>query len=609
MSQFPRAIGASTLFLVAALAVGALTPSVAAQEPETPPRQLEPAFKWDPNDPRIGLRAGYMDAGEAIRGLTKLASVPRPEGFFNPAQIGDGGYSNTDLAFRGNLLFQGNYHGFQAFDVADPRNPKLVMSVVCPGGQGDVSVYGNLLFMSVEQTRGRADCGTGGVADTVSAERFRGVRIFDISDMANPKQVALVQSCRGSHTHTLVTDPKDASNVYVYISGTSSVRPAAELAGCSGAEPEADPNTSLFRIEVVQVPVARPQDARIVNAPRIFADDSGNIAGLWRGGNHGEGTQTSRRTHQCHDITAYPAIGLAAGACSGNGILLDISDPVNPRRIDEVTDPNFAYWHSATFSNDGRTVIFTDEWGGGRGARCRATDPPTWGADAIFSVENRKLELKGYYKLPVPQTAMENCVAHNGSIIPVPGRDIKVQAWYQGGLSMFDFSDPANAKEIAFFDRGPLSDSALYTGGYWSVYWFNGKIYGAEIERGIDVFELSPSAELSQNEIDAAKLISTRDFNAQLQPQIAYPAAYPVARAYLDQLERSGALTANRIGAARTMLERAESGRGAAQREARAQFGRVAEQLDRDAAAAKPLDARRMRELATTLRGLERAAR
>ncbi|MEX2182685.1 MAG: hypothetical protein WD771_11635 [Gemmatimonadaceae bacterium] len=609
MSAFPSSFGVVPLTLIAALALAVTPPQLSAQEPETPPRQLEPAFKWDPNDPRIGLKAGYMDAGEAIRGLTKLASVPRPEGFFNPNQVGDGGFSNTDLAFRGNLLIQGNYHGFQAFDVSDPRNPTLVLSVVCPGGQGDVSVYGNLVFMSAQETRGRVDCGTGGVADPVSNERFRGVRIFDISDLANPRQVALVQSCRGSHTHTLVTDPRDAENIYVYISGTSSVRPGAELPGCSGAEPEDDPNTALFRIEVVQVPLERPQDARIVNAPRIFADDSGNLAGLWRGGNHGEGTQTSRRTHQCHDITAYPAIGLAAGACSGNGILLDISDPVNPRRIDEVTDPNFAYWHSATFSNDGRTVIFTDEWGGGRGARCRATDPPTWGANAFFSLENRKLELKGYYKLPVPQTAMENCVAHNGSIIPVPGRDIKVQAWYQGGLSMFDFTDPANAREIAFFDRGPLSDSTLHTGGYWSVYWFNGKIYGAEIERGIDVFELAPSAELSQNEIDAAKLVAFGDFNAQLQPQVTHPVAYPVARAYLDQLERTSGLAAPRIAATRTMLARAESGSGRAQREALGQFGRVADQLERDAASARAADARRMRELAATLRGLERAGR
>ena len=581
--------------------------TLAAQEPTTPPVQLEPAFRWDPNDPRINLRAGYLDAGEAIRGLTKLASVPRPAGFFNPAQVGDGGFANTDLAFAGNMLIQGNYNGFQAWDIADARNPRLLFAVVCPGGQGDVSVHGNLVFMSAQETRGRVDCGSTGVADSVSTERGRGVRIFDIADMANPKQVAFVQTCRGSHTHTLVTNPRDGSRVYVYVSGTSDVRSPSEMEGCNPSDSAA--NSSLFRIEVIEVSLARPQEARVVNAPRIFGDSAGNLGTLWQGGNHGPGTQTSRRTNQCHDITAYPAIGLAAGACSGNGILLDISDPVNPRRIDEATDPNFAYWHSASFSNDGSTVIFTDEWGGGRGARCRATDPLTWGADAIFSIVDRKLVHRGYYKLPVPQSTMENCVAHNGSIIPVPGRDIKVQAWYQGGLSMFDFSDPAHAQEIAFFDRGPLSDSTLLTGGFWSVYWHNGKIYGAEIERGIDVFELAPSALLSQNEIDAAKLVSFESFNAQQQPQIEWPAAYPVARAYIDQLERTRGLAATRIRAAREMLQRAESGNARAQREAKAQFVSVAAQLDRDAVTARPLDARRMKALATTLRGLESAPR
>lgn len=600
-------VGTLPLIAAALIAAGVMTSSLVAQEPTPPARQLEPAFKWDPNDPRIGLKAGYLDAGEAIRGLTKLASVPRPEGFFNPEQIGDGGYSNTDLAFQGNLLIQGNYHGFQAWDISDPSDPRLAVAVVCPGGQGDVSIHGNLLFMSVEQTSGRLDCGTQGVADTVSAERFRGVRVFDISDLSKPVQVALVQTCRGSHTHTLVTDPRDASRVYIYVSGTGGVRSPNEMAGCVLAGD--DPNSSLFRIEVIEVPLARPQDSRVVNAPRIFGDSTGNIGALWTGGNHGEGTQSTSRTDKCHDITAYPAIGLAAGACSGNGILLDISTPRNPRRIDQVSDPNFAYWHSATFSNDGHTVIFTDEWGGGRGARCRATDPITWGADAIFEIVDRKLVHRGYYKLPVPQTTMENCVAHNGSIIPVPGRDIKVQAWYQGGLSMFDFTDPTNAQEIAFFDRGPLSDTTLYTGGFWSVYWHNGKIYGAEIERGIDVFELAPSALLSQNEIDAAKLVSMRDFNAQEQPQIVWPAAYPVARAYLDQLERTRGLAAGRISAAREMLQRAERGSATAQREAKAQFARVAEQLERDAGTARAIDARRMRGLATTLRGLENASR
>jgi hypothetical protein len=592
--------------LLGLVALAVFAPLAGAQEPAAGGRELTPPpLRYDPNDPRIGLKPGYMDAGEAISGLTKLASVPRPTGFFNPAQVGDGGFSNTDLAFRGNLLFQGNYHGFQAFDVSNPRSPELRLSVVCPGGQGDISVYGNLVFMSVEQTRGRLDCGTTGVADTVSTERFRGVRIFDIADMQNPKQVALVQTCRGSHTHTLVTHPRDRERVWVYVSGTSSVRPGEELAGCVRAADDA--NTSLFRIEVIEVPLARPQDSRVVNMPRVFADASGRPGGLWQGGNHGPGTQTSRITNQCHDITAYPAIGLAAGACSGNGILLDITDPANPRRVDEVVDPNFAYWHSATFNNDGSTVIFTDEWGGGRGARCRQSDPATWGANAIFGVRDRKMTLQGYYKLPVPQTDTENCVAHNGSLVPVPGRDLKVQAWYQGGLSLFDFTDPTAAKEIAFFDRGPISATDLVTGGYWSVYWYNGRIYGAEIERGIDVFELAAGPNLSVNEIEAAKLVRFDEFNAQLQPKFEWPVAYPVARAYVDQLERGNALEAGRVTALREMMTRGETGRGTQRTQALEQFARAAEQLDRDAATARPIDARRMRALATTLRGLQAA--
>ena len=496
MKRFEIGRGAPYLTAVAglAVAVGFVTSTTDVAAQQTQQQAAPPQMTWDPNDPRIGLGAGWMDAESAILGLEHVAAIPRPDGFFNPSTPDDGRFSNTDLAFRGDLLYQGNYNGFQIWDIEDPASPELRLSVVCPGGQGDVSVYGDLVFMSAQETRGRLDCGIEGVADSISAERMRGVRIFDLSNTDDPRQVAAVQSCRGSHTHTLVTDPNDSENVYVYIQGTSSVRPAAELAGCSGAEPEDDPNTALFRIEVVRVPLANPAAAEIVNMPRIFADaETGDIAGLWAGGDHGAGTQETRRTHQCHDITAFPEIGLAAGACSGNGILLDITDVENPRRIDEVVDPNFAYWHSATFNNDGTKVVFTDEWGGGSQPRCRPSDPPTWGANAIFTIEDGEMELAGYYKLPVPQTETENCVAHNGSIIPVPGRDLMVQAWYQGGLSIMDFTDPANAFEIAFFDRGPLSIEALFTGGYWSTYWYNGKIYGTEIARGLDVFALLPS--------------------------------------------------------------------------------------------------------------------
>ncbi len=475
--------------------------------------------------------------------------------------------------------------------------------MVCPGGQGDVSVYGNLLVMSAQETRGRLDCGIGGVADSVSTERLRGIRIFDISNLERPRQVAAVQSCRGSHTHTIVTSPRDRENIHVYIQGTNSPRPGAEMAGCSGAEPEDDPNTSLFRIEVVRVPLANPERAEIVNMPRIFADESGNIAGLWQGGDHGEGTQTARRTDRCHDITAYPDLGLAGGACSGNGILLDITDPVNPRRVDEVIDPNFSYWHSATFNNAGTSIVFTDEWGGGSAPRCRSTDPDTWGANALFHLDGTEMTLGGYYKLPVPQTLTENCVAHNGSLIPVPGRDLMVQAWYQGGISIMDFTDPTAPFEIAYFDRGPLSNEEISTGGYWSAYWYNGRIYGAEISRGMDVFRLTPSEHLSAAEIEAAESVMMDQFNAQLQPRFSWSNTVPVARAYLDQLVRDKRILNLRAAEVADVLNRFEQGKATA-----GQVSEVARRVDADAAAVRGGrlggDADKLAALAATLRGL-----
>jgi hypothetical protein len=595
------------------------------------------------NDPRVGLKAGLHDAGQAARNMELVASLPKPQGFFDPktpggiptpperpereseragtepeppsgqpedparARLVAGlNFANSDLAFSANHLFMGSFHGFNTYDIERPGKPKLLASVVCPGGQGDVSVHGHLLFMSVEQTRGRIDCGTEGVQTTVSAERFRGIRIFDITDVNKPKQVAAIQTCRGSHTHTLVPDPNDPSNLYVYGSGTSSVRSGEELAGCSGRDPKEDPNTALFSIDVIQVPLAAPQNAKIVSRPRIFMDTAtGNIAGLWPGGNHGEGTQTSRLTNQCHDITVFPEVGLAAGACSGNGILLDIRDPKNPVRLDQVVDKNFAYWHSATFNNDGTKVIFTDEWGGGTRPRCRAGDPPTWGADAVFDVVDRKLRFGGYYKMPAPQTEQENCVAHNGSLIPVPGRDIMVQAWYQGGLSVFDFTDSAHPIEIAFFDRGPIDAKQLITGGYWSTYWYNGAIYGSEIARGIDVFRLKPSEYLSQNEIEAAMLVRSDELNTQQQTKVVWPASSVVARAYIDQLTRTKAIQPERARAVRAALERADGIHSGQDKNASAvldQLDALAMQLESDAGAASGHDAARLKALAETVK-------
>jgi hypothetical protein len=582
-----RAAFLSTLLLTAACA----TTTQTATQPVGPPVP----------DPRLNLRPGYLDAGQAAWNLELVASPSRPQGFFDPERPGSFAFANADLAFSGNYLFQGGFNGIQVWDISNPRTPKIRATIVCPGGQGDPSIFRNLLFMSVEETRGRVDCGGQGVTDTVSTDRFRGVRIFDISDIDHPRQVASVQTCRGSHTHTIVSHPADPANVYVYVQGTSQPRSGSELAGCSSGPPERDPNTALFRIEIIRVPLAAPQDARIVNMPRIFANAAGNIAGLWRGGAHGEGTQTTAETNMCHDITAYAAVGLAAGACSGNGILLDIRDVVNPRRIDEVSDPNFAYWHSATFNNDATKVIYTDEWGGGVAPRCRATDNPKWGADAIYRLQNGKLRPAGFYKLPVAQTGTENCVAHNGSLIPVPGRDIMVQGWYQGGTSVFDFTDPEHPFEIAYFDRGPLSATELMLGGHWSAYWYNGRIYASEIARGLDVLELKPSAYLSQNEIDAAKLVHVDYLNVQDQQRIVWPPNLVVARAYLDQLRRNRGLSASRLTAIGRELDRADRLSGA---ERQGALTALAAALDRDASGAG--DAGRVRAMAGVVRAVGR---
>ena len=579
------------------------------QEEEDPfaPQQAPPLPPGmtgsDVNDPRAKLTPGVYDAGEAAKGMKHLLLFKKPEAFqldFDPnnpkiqktlgllgiadpskmpkpmqmvmAQLA---FANSDIAFQGNHLFQGNFYGVNIYDISDPAKVKLVTSMVCPGGQGDVSVFRNLMFMSVEMPNGRLDCGTQGFPPmpppspgeenkpnlpAPQKERFRGVRIFDISDIRNPKQVAAVQTCRGSHTHTLVVDPKDKNNVYIYVSGTSFVRQSEELAGCSGEKPDKDPNTSLFRIDVIKVPLAAPQNAKVVSSPRVFSNPAtGAINGLNNGGTHGKDGEKTTDTDQCHDITVYSAIGLAAGACSGNGILLDIKDPANPKRIDAVNDPNYAYWHSASFSNDGKKVVFTDEWGGGLAARCRANDPNKWGADAIFHLKDNKLTFANYYKMPAAQGDSENCVAHNGSLIPVPGRDIEVQAWYQGGISVMDFTDANHPVEIAYFDRGPLDPKMLILGGDWSAYWYNGHIYASEIARGLDVLELTPTESLTQNEIDAAKTVRMSEFNVQNQQKVEWPAKLVVAKAYLDQLERSKALPSDQITAVRNAIQSAES--------------------------------------------------
>lgn len=634
--------------------------SSTASMPTTGPGMARAAMPAPPSpDPRVGLSAGLMDAGEAIWNLRKLSSVAPPADFI--------GVTNSDLAFTGNYAIQGNYNGFMVWDISNPSSPQLVTEYLCPASQSDVSVYRNLLFVSGEGLGGRVDCGVQGVPQAVSADRLRGIRIFDITDIRNPEYIHNVQTCRGSHTHTVLKDPQDDENVYIYVSGSAPVRPADELPGCVAAPPGEDENSALFRIEVIRVPLANPQAAAIVSSPRIFenlvapprhgpapadiaaveearargafvveiegepmifpdevADQilgqivqarggTGNptaadsamlrerlpamVAQMMGGGGDTEGPEPGPT--QCHDITVYPDMGIAGGACEGYGLLLDIENPVNPMRTAAVSDSNFAYWHSATFNNDATKVLFTDEWGGGGQPKCRPSDPMEWGANAIFSVNDGELEFESYYKLPAPQTPEENCVAHNGSMIPVPGRDIMVQAWYQGGINVFDWTDPDNIFEIAFHDRGPVNPDRMEMGGSWSVYWYNGVIVSSEIARGLDIFELVPSPYLTQNEIDAANTVVLEYKNAQGQPRYTWPASFALARAYLDQLERTGGLPAARIAAAREALSGAERASGQARNAA---LNALAGELQSDAS--RSTEGAKVRTLSDAVRSL-----
>ena len=582
-------------------------------------------------DPRVGLAAGRWDAAQAAWNLRLVSTTPPAEKFL--------GVTNSDLAFTGKYVVQGNYNGFQVFDVSNPLKPEPVLSYVCPASQSDVSVYKNLLFVSGEGQTGRVDCGIQGVPEPVSKDRLRGIRVFDIADIAHPKYVANVQTCRGSHTHTVVTDPRDKNNVYIYVSGSSRVRSAEELPGCKDG-PIDDPESARFRLEVIRVPLAAPEKAAIVSSPRIFyglappprrvepgrgnrggaaaAGGAANTAGAATtaagapatppaapaaaGGRGGDPNARNTGPNQCHDITVYPEIGLAGGACGGYGLLLDISDVANPKRIDQAADINMSFWHSATFSNDGSKILFSDEWGGGSQPRCRDTDKMEWGADALFTIENRKMQFKSYYKMPAPQTTLENCVAHNGSLIPIPGREVMVQGWYQGGISVFDWTDAAHPKEIAFFDRGPVDPTRMISGGSWSVYWYNGMIVSSEIARGLDIYELLPSGLISQNELDAAKTVTFDFLNAQEQRKFVWPPSFAKARAFLDQLERGNGLPAAKVTAARESLAAAEKLSGQPRQRALSQ---LASQLNGDASGAT--DQPKVRMLSSAVRELASA--
>jgi hypothetical protein len=591
-----------TALLTATLA--ALVAGACASAPSAPAGGTASMSSTAPSpDPRVGLKAGYLDAGTAAWNMRLISNTPSPEGF--------AGVTNSDLAFSGNYVYQGNYNGFQVWDVSNAARPSLKKAFLCPASQSDVSVYRNLLFVSGEGMTGRLDCGTQGVQDTVSHDRLRGIRIFDVTDIMNPKYVANVQTCRGSHTHTVATDPRDPNNVYVYVSGSAGVRSPSELPGCSALAPDQDPNSALFRIEVIRVPLANPAAAAIVTSPRIFeglgppprrTEPPRAGAQQARPQQQAQPQQPARPPRratgptQCHDITVYPEAGLAGGACGGYGLLLDIRDVANPRRLSAAADSNMSFWHSATFSNDGTRVLFTDEWGGGSAPRCRASDRYEWGANALFTIENGEMVFQSYWKMPAAQTDQENCVAHNGSLIPVPDREVMVQGWYQGGVSVFDWTDPKNPKEIAYFDRGPLDESRLRSAGSWSAYWHNGLIYSSEIARGLDILELQPSAFLTRNEIDAAKTVQFDFYNPQEQRRFHWPPSFALARAYLDQLERGSGMAADRIATARAELQRAESASGDARRTTLTQ---LASRLNGEAGAAR--DAAKVRKLATAL--------
>ena len=651
--------------LALALAAGAAcAPASTTSSPGAAPAPMSTAAPSP--DPRVGLRAGLQDAGEAVWNMRVVSKTPPPAKFLNGI--------NSDLAFTGPYVIQGSFNGYQVWDISNPARPSLKTAYVCPASQSDVSVYRNLLFVSGEDLAARIDCGTTGVADTGSKDRLRGLRICDSSDITNPRNVGNVQTCRGSHTHTVVVDPNDTENVYVYISGSSEVRSPNELPGCISDAPDKNPNSSLFRIEVIRVPVRNPERAAIVSSPRIFNDltepashaespediaaardaaaaarakgqytavyngleiilgpqftqppldsivrarggsgaataaDSAALRGIIQrlvdhavGADQPKGDGPRPGPTQCHDITVYPEIGLAGGACEGYGLLLDIRNVANPVRIAAAADSNFAYWHSATFNNDGTKVLFSDEWGGGTGAKCRTTDKKEWGADALFTIENRRLVFRSYYKLPAPQTPSENCVAHNGSLIPIPGRDVMVQSWYQGGISVFDWTDASHPREVAFFDRGPVSVDRLTLAGTWSVYWYNGVIVSSEIARGLDILELVPSGLISQNEIDAAKTVRLEYLNAQSQRKFVWPPSFALARAYVDQLERSGGLASARISSARQALAAADRASGSERRNA---LSRLATELDGEARGA---DAEKVRTLATVVRTLQNA--
>jgi hypothetical protein len=574
-------------------------------------------------DPRNGLKPGLYDAGTAASGM-RLVSFSRKGTELD--SLRGLTFVNSDLAFRDHYVYQGNFAGFMIWDVKKPTKPVLRSTVSCITSQGDPSIIGNLLFISAEGGGNRNDCAKGGVENP--ADHMTGIRIYDVSNPRAPKLVKNVQTCKGSHTHTVVPSPSDQGVVYIYVSGSRDARPETELAGCRNGTDPADETNSLYRLDVIKVPLAHPEQAAVVTGARIFtgldpaprssAREAAQAAREARAVADTSGAAVVRSgPRNCHDVTAYPAIHLLAGACASYGLLVDISNPEMPVRIDARADTNFSLWHTAVFSNDGKKVVFTDEWGGGTQPMCQATSMMEMGGNTILTVgSDRKFTQHSYFKIPTAQTAQENCVSHNGGLVPVPGRDIMVQGWYQGGVSVMDFTDPDHPFEIAWFDRGSadpppapgdttraaVSRQRGTIGGSWGAYWWNGYVYSSELARGLDVLGLLPSDQLSANELAAAKLVTMTEYNPQSQPRIEWPASFPVVRSYLDQLIRNNGLSRERTTAISSALAQAERQRGGARR---GTLERLAREVDADVAGAT--DAPRVRAMAEAIRALAAA--
>ncbi|MBL0940374.1 MAG: hypothetical protein IBJ03_15875 [Gemmatimonadaceae bacterium] len=574
-------------------------------------------------DPRSTLKPGRFDAEIAISNMRHVSFSPKPAAFDTARGLT---FINSDLAFGTHYVYQANFAGFTIWDIKDPAKPVVMAAVRCTTSQGDPTIYGHLLFLSAEGAGNRKDCGDGGVKDP--KDHMAGIRIFDVSNPREPKLVKNVETCKGSHTHTLVPSPTDKNIIYLYVSGQQGARSEASMPGCKNGNDPKDPTNSLYQLDIVKVYLNAPEKSVVIPGARIFNDlgGAGECARYCLPPNPNRGTRPQPAENMpegprnCHDVTAYPEMNMLLASCSTHSILVDIKNPEKPFRINAMMDTNnFQGRHTAAFSNDAKKLIQTEEWGGGTGPMCQASSMQQLGGNTIISLDAQKRQTqRAYFKLPSAQAAEENCVAHNGGIIPVPGRDLYVQGWYQGGVNIMDFTDADNAFEIGYFDRGsinpprpvdvPAAAAAAAAGvrgggntigGSWGAYYWNGLIFSSELDRGMDILELTPSPQLSANEIAAAKLVRYEQFNPQSQPKYVWPAAFVVVRSYLDQLVRNQGLAADRTTAIDQALDVAEMKTGLARGQA---LTALALQVDKDAVGAK--DSARVKTMAAEIRRL-----